>query len=169
MNKKLRLLITPDCNRNCPQCCNKNFDLDALPQIAQADEFKKYDEIALTGGEPLLVYDKLRETIMYLREYGDYQGPLHLYTAMPGHEHIVELAKITNLIITIHDKNAMIDMLDAWTLLEKIPIRYMRVKLAPAVHQYYAMMDNLLYGCDVECFDWIEDCPLPGGEDFMRI
>jgi len=29
--KKLRLLLFPDCNRNCAGCCNNDWDLDLLP------------------------------------------------------------------------------------------------------------------------------------------
>ena len=92
---KLRLLVTPYCNRDCDLCCNQNFDLDALPVITQADQFSKYTEISLTGGEPLLVYDKVRETILYIREYGNFKGPINLYTALPGNNMLPDVWKLT--------------------------------------------------------------------------
>lgn len=166
---KLRLLITPKCNRNCEQCCNKGFDLDSLPRITQADQFAGYTEISLTGGEPLLEYDKVRDTIMYIREYGNQSCPINLYTAMSEHPNLVDLAKIVNLTITIHDKEAMVAMLDQWMRLESVPIKHIRVKLAPSVHRYHTLIEHYLYGCWVEKFDWIDDCPLPEGEEFKRI
>ena len=167
---KLRLLITPDCNRNCVMCCNKNFDLDSLPSIEQADEFAQYSEISITGGEPMLVYDKLRETLMYIMEYGDFKGQINLYTAMPDHPKIYDLFRRCNITFTIHDKKALIDVL---AVHDNAPInnRSVRVKLAPAVHRYFKLMDKLIDDVmwEVEKFDWIEDCPLPDGEVFMRI
>jgi molybdenum cofactor biosynthesis enzyme MoaA len=43
--KKLRLLVTSECNRSCSGCCNKEWDLDKLPVC---ESYKDYDEIYLT-------------------------------------------------------------------------------------------------------------------------
>lgn len=50
MNKKLRLLVTAKCHNKCPMCCNKQFDFEKIPVVDRLD----YDEISITGGEPLL-------------------------------------------------------------------------------------------------------------------
>ena len=49
--KKLRLLLFTDCNRNCEGCCNNDFDLNALKVET---DFRQYDKIFLTGGEPMI-------------------------------------------------------------------------------------------------------------------
>lgn len=49
--KKLRLLLFKECHRGCEGCCNKDWDLKSL---LKADNFLPYDEILLTGGEPML-------------------------------------------------------------------------------------------------------------------
>lgn len=49
MSKKLRLLVTTKCHNKCPMCCNKQFNFDTLPIVDRWD----YDEIMITGGEPL--------------------------------------------------------------------------------------------------------------------
>lgn len=50
MNKKLRLLVTAKCHNKCPMCCNNQFDIEKIPVVDRLD----YDEISITGGEPLL-------------------------------------------------------------------------------------------------------------------
>ena len=50
MNKKLRLLVTAKCHNKCPMCCNNQFDFEKIPVVDRLD----YDEISITGGEPLL-------------------------------------------------------------------------------------------------------------------
>lgn len=58
--RKLRLLFTKDCNRDCPGCCNKDWDLDHLPVCA---DFKPYDLVMITGGEPMLYPERLLKLI----------------------------------------------------------------------------------------------------------
>ena len=168
MNKKLRLLITPDCNRNCPQCCNLEFDLDALPVIEQATDFDQYNEIAFTGGEPLLYPDKVFETYMYIREYGDFKGKLYIYTAMPGSVAFRQVVRwFDNVTVTIHDKEALADLFEVHWWSVALMVNKCGIKLAPGVHRYEKPLVRL--GYHVETFTWIEDCPLPEGEDFKRI
>lgn len=50
MNKKLRLLVTDKCPNKCPLCCNNQFDLEKIPVVERWD----YDEISITGVEPLM-------------------------------------------------------------------------------------------------------------------
>lgn len=50
MNKKLRLLVTAKCHNKCPMCCNNQFSIEKIPVVDRLD----YDEISITGGEPLL-------------------------------------------------------------------------------------------------------------------
>ena len=50
MNKKLRLLVTAKCHNKCPMCCNNQFDFEKIPVVDRLD----YEEISITGGEPLL-------------------------------------------------------------------------------------------------------------------
>jgi molybdenum cofactor biosynthesis enzyme MoaA len=49
--KKLRLLVTERCARSCSGCCNHDWDLAALPTC---ESYAGYDEVLLTGGEPML-------------------------------------------------------------------------------------------------------------------
>ena len=48
---KLRLLLFEECNRSCPGCCNRDWDLQPLPVCY---DLPPYRIILLTGGEPML-------------------------------------------------------------------------------------------------------------------
>jgi len=73
---KLRLLITDRCNQKCKWCQNKHWDLSALPRETS---FGQYDEVMLTGGEPLLVPELLISTAKNIRKTSN--AKIYLYTA----------------------------------------------------------------------------------------
>ena len=76
--KKLRLLVTSVCDKDCSGCCNKDWGLSALPSIsADSPELLIYDEILLTGGEPLLALATVRDIINKVNG----QVPVYIYTA----------------------------------------------------------------------------------------
>lgn len=59
MNKKLRLLLTTRCPNKCPMCCNNSWDFSRLPVVDRWN----YEEIMITGGEPLIHTNKVAELI----------------------------------------------------------------------------------------------------------
>ena len=65
MEKRVRLIITKECNLDCGYCCNKIKDvIDSFKTITLREFLKRdYDVISITGGEPLLVADKLIELL----------------------------------------------------------------------------------------------------------
>lgn len=60
MNKKLRLLLTTRCPNKCPMCCNNSWDFSRLPVVDRWN----YEEIMITGGEPLIHTNKVAELII---------------------------------------------------------------------------------------------------------
>ncbi len=70
MNKKLRLLVTTRCPNKCPMCCNNLWDFDKLPIVDRWN----YEEIMITGGEPLLFGDELPILISSIRYLESMQG-----------------------------------------------------------------------------------------------
>ncbi len=75
--KKLRLILFKACDRNCECCCNKDFDIDSLPIERN---FKDYDLIMLTGGEPMLNVLKVMFAIDSIRAQNN-KANIYLYTA----------------------------------------------------------------------------------------
>lgn len=51
--KVIHLLTTTLCNRNCPYCCNKQYDLNSIPYVTD-EELREAEIICITGGEPVL-------------------------------------------------------------------------------------------------------------------
>lgn len=52
-NERIHLLVTTMCARNCPHCCNKQYDLNKVPYVTD-EELSKAKMILITGGEPFL-------------------------------------------------------------------------------------------------------------------
>ncbi len=57
--KVIHLMITDKCDRNCPDCCNKQYSISDIPTITN-EELTKAKRIYLTGGEPF-AYGKPEE------------------------------------------------------------------------------------------------------------
>ena len=49
--KIIHLMVTSLCLRNCPHCCNKQYDLNEIPYVTD-EELKECEILCLTGGEP---------------------------------------------------------------------------------------------------------------------
>ena len=49
--KRIHLLVTDLCTRNCPNCCNKCYSLNDIPVVTD-EELSKAEWLFLTGGEP---------------------------------------------------------------------------------------------------------------------
>lgn len=51
--KIIHIMTTSLCNRNCENCCNKQYNLNDIPYVTDA-ELQNANTICLTGGEPFL-------------------------------------------------------------------------------------------------------------------
>lgn len=82
MNEKIIHLYTiNECGKKCRMCCNKLYDIDALPVVTVA-ELKSANTVCLTGGDPFL-YSELYKFIDRLR--GQYPNIKNLYAYTSGH------------------------------------------------------------------------------------
>lgn len=97
--KKLRLLITEACNRKCEGCCNKGFDLKALP-VCQ--DLNCWDEVYITGGEPMLRPELVRELSRDIA----IDAMVYMYTAKVDnvHEAIDTLRELDGMTLTLHEQ-----------------------------------------------------------------
>lgn len=176
MNKKLRLVVTAKCHNKCPLCCNNRFDLSQLPVVERWD----YDEIMITGGEPLLFVERTIDlvrnikTIQYIM--GIEQSKFYLYTALPeqvGSVHnMARLAyHFDGMCITPHTQR---DVEVFNRLIPEISHNLvsgcsMRINLFADVRKMLDNVDVDLSGWKVKHMEWIKDCPVPVGEDLRRI
>lgn len=101
MKKTARVIVTFGCNRKCPGCCNSQ-----LPEhrtIHSDEELMKYQEIVITGGEPMLIPGKVLEFINRMWDKG-YRGKMYLYTSLWNGKGISKeiLKELDGLTFTLH-------------------------------------------------------------------
>lgn len=69
----LRLILGWECNLTCPYCCNRIPEVQAQFRTLRLDDinFEAYANICLTGGEPLVMLDRLE----YVAFYAKFRNP----------------------------------------------------------------------------------------------
>ncbi len=176
-NRKLRLVVTDRCHNACPMCCNNRFDLSTLPIVEHWD----YDEIMITGGEPMLFPNEVYHLLSTLRqqaEYTSFTPKLYLYTALPkmsgyaGYYHFVNiLDKLDGVVVTPHTVKDVEEFkrINAQILCAKDRFREksLRLNIFPEVKKYLEAVDLSVW--QIKEIQWIKDCPVPDGEDLRRI
>jgi hypothetical protein len=155
--KILRLLLFSACNRACEGCCNKQWDLDALPVC---DDYHDYDMVLLTGGEPMLNPTLVAMTANRIR--CQTMAPIILYTAKPERLPGV-MPFLDGVTVTLHEQADVDPFLN----------------VAHKLHgQGWSLRVNVFAGVEIgdvpgwemkRDIEWIEDCPMPEGEVFMRL
>ena len=166
MKKTLRLLLFEDCNRSCEGCCNKQWDLSKLPVV---NDFTPYDTIILTGGEPMLQPQTVWD-VMYDIGQTNQDAKIILYTAMTTEPYtLMSLLKyLDGLTITLHNQQDIIPFLCFNNILGMdLAEKSLRLNVFNEVNisdyqipVIWQIKENI---------EWIEDCPLPDNEVFMRL
>jgi len=166
MNKKLRLLVTKTCNRKCEGCCNKQFDLDAVPKINAANA-AKYELVMLTGGEPMLYTTILTYLIKYIKAVHN-KPKVYVYTAKCDdlQEFLKVLRIADGITLTLHERDDVAPFLKLADTLTSYPNlvegKSMRLHIFKEVGLKY---DNPMWKIKPD-MEWIEYCPVPADEDF---
>jgi hypothetical protein len=171
MLKSLRLLLFSECNRNCDGCCNKDWDLDSLPVV---NSFHGYDEIILTGGEPMLHPGFVIKTIEKIRKQS--KAKIYVYTAKI--DSVLDIYNVVcwadGITVTLHDTNDVKNFIELNNFLLKMWIDGFISKHTQSFRL------NVFEGVDISGEDlslwivksnikWIKNCPLPENEVFMRL
>ena len=192
MNKRCRLLLTAKCPNNCPLCCNKQFSLERdVPVIDRLD----YDEFILTGGEPLKFLTSVIETIHNISAVTDYMGinpKFYLYTSICNPIIWNEILPYLNgITYTTHTRSNAQELIRLIGVLKNLNAGYDEVlpnlcniqnksvwlNLFPEAKDLidtelamtsYSWNDISRY-FRVKPMEWLENCPVPEGEDFRRI
>lgn len=173
MNKKLRLLVTTRCPNKCPMCCNNQFDFSKLPVVDRWN----YDEIMITGGEPLLFVNPLIETLLSLESVFDMMGTepkIYIYTADCTRNVAKVLPYVDGIVLTPHKELDIHHFITLNHYLRAHKDDYdvkdasLRLKLFSDMKELLPK-DTDLSLWEVRDVEWIENCPVPEGEDFRRI
>jgi len=166
---KLRLLLFEECNRNCRGCCNKDWDLKALPQVKT---FKGFDEILLTGGEPMLhpiIVKKVSNKIYKQNE----KTKIYMYTAKVDNldDMICIMPYLNGITLTLHVQKDVDDFLAFnQVLIQNFlgGIDYLSLRLNIFEKVTLAYNDLFLWKIK-DNIKWMKNCPLPKNEIFMRL
>lgn len=74
----IHLMVTSLCLRNCPYCCNKQYDLNDIPYVTE-DELKNCHTLCLTGGEPFEFTNPEKIAAYYKKRYPNIKK-VYVYT-----------------------------------------------------------------------------------------
>ena len=162
---KLRLLLTQKCNRSCVGCCNKDYNLDELPIEL---DFKDYECIMITGGEPMLDPEYLKRAITSIRRLTD--TPIYVYTAKTDdYDALTEvLDMVDGLTITIHEPDDKIYFLRFNTFMHQYKKKKsMRLNVFENTQFPYSVLNGSVWKIKPEMV-WLEHCPLPDDEVFHQ-
>ena len=165
MYKIARLIITLDCNRKCSYCCNTPKVLDSATRIDSLSALKDYDEICITGGEPLLYPNKVIKISKALKTY---KNRIYLYTAISNDlRRVMDDGCIDGVHFTLHESGNIIDFYNIQSIAETddcyhndISFRAFILKNVP----YSTIMISPNVWARLEIKDWIKDCLLPKNE-----
>ena len=163
----LRLLLLSQCNRECPGCCNKDWDLGGLPI---ADSYKGYDEVFITGGEPMLKPDLIRRAVEEIREDNP-NAIIYMYTAMANLELLSLLeTHLDGVTLTLHEQNDINpQFLQLYYGVQVLGLENKSLRLNIFDEVTYPHKEYPLDGWKVkEGMKWIKDCPLPVNEEFKQ-
>lgn len=171
MNKKLRLIVTRKCPRQCPGCCNNGYT-----DVGKIDlwEIFQYDEVYITGGEPMMDHcqDRVEELATDLKKYKP-NIFICLYTADSSGTYTADVVEwgFDAMTFTLHtdaDAEAFIDMndymlcwKDTWSK-KSLRLNWFKDCKLPED------IDLSLWDV-VRDKEWVEDCPIPEGEDLREL
>ncbi|CCG43381.1 hypothetical protein [Magnetospirillum molischianum] len=166
--RKLRLLVTANCNRACPMCCNKGFDLAALPVCTSFNGFDGFDEIILTGGEPFVELETLLEVIQ--RANVESTAPIFVYTAWTNPGHLLGVLRfVDGITLTLHCQADVAPLVRFNAMLKAYPELHGR-SLRLNVFDGIKLPEDLDLGpWQVKPMSWMQDCPLPRQRNFHAL
>lgn len=176
--KKARVMVTQVCNRSCTYCCNTEAMM-TLAQAKKLDEIRGFDEVMITGGEPLLK-PEATEAILDVLRRNNPDASFYLYTAWcpSGHNAVLEsiLGKLDGIQYTLHTNSREMDIERFARMQILIGGRRWggdagpfsaRLYIVPGMWQSFELRPD--YWDRIEKKPWVEDCPLPEGETLFTL
>jgi len=168
--KTLRLICTWQCENDCSGCCNKHEQFSPGKIDCYKDFKEPFDQILITGGEPMLYIKKMVKLIKMLRIH-QREAQIILYTAQISSlvDAIGILHIIDGMTLTLHEEADKYEF-----LLFQQAIRYSSfltskslrlnvfapIKVSKAQSIHWSVKKNI---------KWIPDCPLPYNEVIKQL
>lgn len=115
MKKTARVIVTYKCPKHCANCCNEHIG-NVLE--VKFEDLLKYEELVITGGEPMLLAPRVVEMIHRIRVNGN-EGKIWLYTSCIKTARWADrsvLKEVNGITYTLHHKPSQADLRDARNL-----------------------------------------------------
>lgn len=172
---KVRLIVTLDCHKDCPYCCNKYQKFKDMMHPIKYSELKTYDEIIITGGEPLLSKHIHKTLGLIFKIRNNFpEKTIYLYTTKwkfdPTHSIILE--NVDGVHFTLHAPVQSEDLraLEAFQRMLKYANKKKgsyRLYVDPDIDKEIAFFPNLFKR--VESKPWLLEHEVPFNEDALCI
>ena len=176
MNKTARVLVTYDCFQNCPGCVNKSVTPSGIFDPSMSGQ---YDEIILTGGEPMFFPSRIRRFVQEIKSY-NFSAKVILYSSYFDPKFTDELKDTLTMVngytFTVHNNEfsvkrfLQLDCLVAdWLALFQPGTLRLNIdsRLKDYFDKYYT--DNFCQWHQRKYFDFDPDCKLPEHEIFLSL
>ena len=164
--KSARVIMTLACERHCVYCSNYYQSImQSAKEIDNIDEVSDFDEILLTGGEPMLFPEKLIKIIEQIRKNSF--AAIYLYSAKytAKMKEIIEL--VDGIHFTLHSDTSPMDVVDFHTfqsLLSMYPRKSFRLYLNHDIHLPVTVYPYLWKRVEVKPWLTESECKLPENE-----
>lgn len=93
----IHLMVTTLCNRNCPHCCNKQYNLNDVAYVTD-EELKNCHTLFLTGGEPFLYSNPNEIAKHYKRKYPNIEKVIVYTNAVELYDYIAKYGDLLDFI-----------------------------------------------------------------------
>ena len=170
MKRTARVIVTYQCNRNCPGCCNSK--LFNVQKISNISELKDYEEVVLTGGEPMLFADSLLKLIKNLKRQNRGQK-IFLYTAcLEIDDYKKILNELDGITVTLHAEATDEDIRNLKYMSENLygESLDMRLFVDERVYSKYDLSNICMKTWDVvRKLQWKDKCDPAEHEDLLYL
>lgn len=168
-----RVITTYKCPKDCELCCNKNWKGKPAVKMKESD-YKKYDMIVITGGEPLLFPGKIIDLCERIREENK-NTTIILYTAyvkkFPGVLFLIR-NYLDGITVTLHDNEDVEPFIKLNNAINS-PWSDIRGGFSFRLNIFKGI--SLPVDIDLSMWkvksgiEWIKDCPLPKDEELLEL
>ncbi len=168
MKKTARVIVTLACNRKCPGCCNET--IGKVASIGDISVLSDYEEVVITGGEPMLNPDSLLRFIKALKKQNKRQR-VYLYTACLSMDDYGKiLNQLDGITVTLHAEVTDDDIRNLKYMSYNLygEDLDMRLFIDRRVYEKYDLSNICLKTWDVvRKLEWKEKCNPADNEDLL--
>lgn len=151
--KRIHLLVTDLCSRNCPNCCNKCYSLNDIPVVTD-EELSKAEWLFLTGGEPFEFTNPSAIATSYKTKYPNIKNVIVYGNTFEFYEYFAKnkghIPGIDGVSLSVKDTK------DAWAW-EKIVERIQDFDWAP---KFDNLKNNIVYNFTKKILDSFSNWPV---------